>query len=70
MHTPGQTMADAAEKLLTLRRIARMERKAFGAVSTGTQAKIAAAIAAAEAVCIVDDARENGFSAETFGVKT
>ena len=56
-HTPGRTLDEAANRLVNLRRIARLERKEFGAVSRSTQRRISEAIAAAEAVCVVDDAR-------------
>jgi hypothetical protein len=56
-HTPGQTIEAAAKRLLTLRGLARLEQHEFGAVSSRTLRAIESAIAAAEAVCIVDDAR-------------
>jgi hypothetical protein len=63
-HTPGRTIEAAAKRLLTLRRLARIEQKEFGAVSDGTRSKIVSALAAAEAVCIVDDARSASGKAE------
>lgn len=56
-HTPGQSLDGAAKRLVGLRRLARLERKELGTVSAGTLRRIAEAIAAAEAVCVVDDAR-------------
>lgn len=55
--TPGLTLDAAAKRLRTLRRLAHLERKELGAVSPRTLRAIESAIAAAEAVCIVDDAR-------------
>lgn len=55
--TPGRTLDETANRLVNLRKLARLERKEFGVVSAGVQRKIAEALAAAEAVCIVDDAR-------------
>lgn len=56
-HTPGHTFDEAAKRLLSLRKLARLERKELGLVSADTMDKINEALAAAEAVCVVDDAR-------------
>lgn len=56
-HTPGRSLDAAAKRLVNLRRLARLERKELGAVSARTRSLIVEALAAAEAVCVVDDAR-------------
>ena len=56
-HTPGQSLDAVGERLVRLSRLARLERKEFGGVSTRTQRLIVEALAAAKAVCVVDDAR-------------
>ena len=56
-HTPGLSLDDAAKRLVSLRKLARMERKELGKVSAETSFKIGEAIAAAQAVFVVDDAR-------------
>ena len=56
-HTPGLTVDEAAKRLVSLRKLARLERKELGRISASTARKISEAIAAAEAVCVVDDAR-------------
>ena len=56
-HTPGLTLDEAAKRLVSLRKLARLERKELGRISARTARKINESIAAAEAVCVVDDAR-------------
>ena len=68
-HTPGRTIDEAAKRLVALRRLARLEQKELGGVTAQTRRKISEAVAGAEAVCVVDDARAAIAAATQGGAK-
>lgn len=59
--TPGKSLDEAAARLLSLRRLGRLERKEFGEVSDRTRRLIGEALASAEAVCVVEDAKASNW---------
>lgn len=54
-HTPGQSFDDVGRRLIALQKLARLEKKEFGAISARTAQRIREAIAEGQAVIVVDD---------------
>lgn len=55
IHFPS--IKEAGRQLVSLRRLGRLEKKVHGFVSARTQQMISEALAAAEALLVVEDAR-------------
>jgi hypothetical protein len=54
-HTPGKSFDDVGRRLISLQKLARLEKKEFGGISERTTRCIRDAIAEGQAVIIVDD---------------